>query len=322
MPSPLLVLGLDIGNTRLTAGVVEACGHLHQCWREDNPRAEGATATLSLLGEMIACAQQVYPGLAALGVGFGGPVDLATGTVRRSHHTTGWEGLKLAEILGQVSGLPVFLDNDANVGGLGEAWFGAGRGVHSLLYVNVGTGIGGAVILEGRVHHGAHSNAGEIGHVVIAPESEVICTCGQRGCLECLASGDALAAAARRRLQRDTSRESLLRNYPLSQITGREVSSAAQQGDAIAGEIMRQAGRYLGFAAAAACNVIDPELVVIGGGVSEDNPEYLAAAQQALSEYGTPPVVAHTRLVAAKLGYDAGVIGAATVALQGLNALQ
>lgn len=322
MPSPLTVLGLDIGNTRLTAAVVEVSGQVHDCWREDNPRAQGATATLSVLGQMIAHAQEADPEIAALGVGFGGPVDLTTGTVRRSHHTTGWEGLKLAEILEETSGLPVFLDNDANAGGLGEAWFGAGRGAHSLLYVNVGTGIGGAVILEGRVHHGAHSNAGEIGHVVIAPESEVVCTCGKRGCLECLASGDALGAAARRALEEDLSRESLLREPPLDQITGREVSAAAHQGDALALEILQQAGRYLGLAAAAACNVIDPEVVVVGGGVSENNPEYLAAAQQALSDYGTPPVAAHTRLVAAQLGYDAGVIGAATVALQALDALQ
>jgi glucokinase len=325
--SPLTVLGLDLGNTNLTVAVVTGAGQVLARWRRPNPRAQDAAAGLAVVEEMLRQALREHPQVAAVGAGFGGPVDVATGEIRRSHHTEGWEGLRLGEWIGERLGLPAFVDNDANAGGLAEALFGAGRGADagsgagSLLYVNVGTGIGGAVILGGRVHHGAHSNAGEIGHVVVTPEQGPRCTCGKRGCVEAWASGDALGAAARAALA-DPALPTALRALPPDEVTGRAVSEAAAQGDALAQEVLRRAGRYLGVALAAACNVLDPELVVLGGGVSEGNPLYLEAAQAALRAYGTPPVAAETRLVPAALGYEAGVIGAAAVALQALGGVK
>ena len=320
MPRP--VIGLDLGNTNLTVAVVTAEGEALARWREANPREAGAQASLTVVEAMLREAVRQYPVVAAVGMGFGGPVDVATGEIRRSHHTGGWEGLRLGEWVGERLGLPAFVDNDANAGGLGEALFGAGRGSRSLLYVNVGTGIGGAVILDGCVHHGAHSNAGEIGHVVLTPEDGPVCTCGKRGCVEAWASGDALGASARSALAAAPVPDSTLRAIPLTEVTGRAVSEAAARGDALALQVLEAAGRYLGVAVAAVCNVLDPELVVIGGGVSEGHPAYLQAVDRALRDYGTRPVAQSTRLVAALLGYEAGVIGAAAVALQALGVVQ
>lgn len=315
-----MVIGFDLGNTNLTAAVVTGEGEVRGQWREANPRAEGAAASLAVVEGMLRRAREEFPEVEAVGIGFGGPVDIATGEIRRSHHTEGWEGLKLAEWVRERLGLAAWVDNDANAGGLGEALFGAGRGSESLLYVNVGTGIGGAVVIGGRVHHGAHSNAGEIGHVVLTPEEGPVCTCGKRGCVEAWASGDALGGAARAALE--AGAESVLALLPREEVTGRAVSEAAGSGDALALRVLREAGGKLGVAVAAACNVLDPELVVIGGGVSEGNPPYLEAAQEALRDYGTPPVAARTRILPAALGYEAGVIGAAAVALQALGGVK
>ncbi len=319
---PLIVIGFDLGNTNLTAAVVTTTGEVLGRWKEENPRAEGAAASLGVVERMLQKARAQWPQAAAVGIGFGGPVEVATGTIRRSHHTEGWEGLCLAKWAEERVGIPVYVENDANAGGLGEALFGAGRGMGSLLYVNVGTGIGGAILLGGRVHHGAHTNAGEIGHVVLTPEAGPVCTCGKRGCLEAWASGDALGRAAREALITEPKRLSVLRDLPAAQLSGRAVAKAAGLGDSLAEEVLRQGGRYLGIALAAVCNVVDPELVVIGGGVSQGAPGYLLAAEQALREYAVPPVTVGTPLVPAALGYEAGVIGAAAVALQALGGVE
>jgi glucokinase len=313
---------LDVGNTRLTAAVVNGRGETLAHWEQANPRAEGAAAGLAALQAMVARAREQAPEAAAIGIGFGGPVDLSTGLIRRSHHTSGWEGVALAEVLGAASGLPAYLDNDANAGGLGEALFGAGRGVDSLLYVNVGTGIGGAVIIGGHIHHGAHSNAGEIGHVVVTLDFGPVCTCGKLGCLEAWASGDALGAAARQAADEGRLAGSSLAATAAEDLTGRSVATAASAGDAAALAILQTAGRYLGVALAAAANVLDPALVVVGGGVSEGNPPYLEAARQSFAACATPPVAAGTAVVPALLGYQAGVVGAAAIALQALNAVE
>ena len=289
-------------------------------WREATPAQQGAEATIPLLVQMAAEGQDYAHGEynqspAAIGIGFGGPVDHSTGLIRRSHHTQGWEGVALGKELYEATGLPAFLENDANAGGLGEARFGAGQNTHSLLYVNIGTGIGGAVITGGRIHRGAHSNAGEIGHVVIDPWRGPQCTCDKYGCLESLASGRALSNAARRRLEQEPDLRSSLAALPTDDITGTRVGEAAREGDPLAVEIIGQAAEYLGLALAGAANVLDPEMIVIGGGVAELGELLLRPTREAFQRYATPPVAADTPIVAAQLGYDAGVIGAAAVAL-------
>lgn len=299
---------------------MDANGGILRLWRQATPAQQGAEATIPLLAQMVAEGQDYAHGEyngppAAVGIGFGGPVDHRTGLIRRSHHTQGWEGVALGKEMYSATGLPTFLENDANAAGLGEARFGAGQGADSLLYVNIGTGIGGALVIGGRIHRGAHSNAGEIGHVVINPWRGPVCTCGQRGCLEALASGNALGQAAQRRLQEAPNADSSLAALSPDEVTGSSVGEAAQEGDSLALEIIGQAAEYLGLALAGTANVLDPEMIVIGGGVSELGELLLQPTREAFQHYATPPVAANTAIVIAQLGYDAGVIGAAAVAL-------
>jgi len=307
-------LGVDIGGTRMTAGVVACDGSLMAVCRMATPRSAGAEACVpellsacrSLLDEVKGAAPPV-----AVGIGFGGPVDAAAGVVRRSHHVEGWSGRPLAAVFAEATGLPAYLENDANAAALAEALFGAGRGADPVLYVNVGTGIGGGLVLGGRVYRGAHFNAGEIGHLVLLPDGPP-CPCGKRGCLEALASGDAIGRMAQERRDAGMLAGSALAT--LEPLTGRAVGEYACRGDLASREIVGEAGTYLGWALALSANLLDPQIIVVGGGVSALGDVYLEPARRRFRELAMD-WVADVQIVPAALGYDAGVIGAAAVAM-------
>ena len=229
---------------------------------------------------------------ARIGVGFGGPVDFERGVILRSHHVSAWDGFPLRERLGERFGSPVALDNDANVGALGEARFGAGRGHPHLLYVNVGTGIGAGVIAGGRIYRGAHGLAGEIGHVTVEREGRQ-CPCGKRGCLEAYASGRAIG--------------------------GPDVTRAAAAGDANSRRQIQEAARWLAAGIGAAVNVLNPSAVIVGGGVS-DAGELLLGPQRAHQAGELMPGLPVPAVLKAALGYDAGVIGALALASEASEA--
>jgi len=296
-------LGLDVGNTRLSAALVSRDGRVLALRRGEAPPTadEAVEALVRLTQELMG---QADTALEAAGIGFGGPVDTRSGEVRGSFLSSGWEGLPLGRLMAERLGMATWLANDADAGGLGEARFGAGRGASSLLYVNVGTGIGGAVLLDGRLHVGATSSAGEIGHMVLSPDGPV-CECGKRGCLQVLASGTAIARRARERLHRE--------------MTGREVGEAALAGDPQALEVIDEAAWWLGLALANAAQLLDPERIVIGGGVAELGEVFLAPVRASHCTHTLGPA-AQTPIVPAELGYDAGVIGAAAVAMEGAGA--
>jgi glucokinase len=240
-------------------------------------------------------------------------VDYAAQQVRRSHHAAGWGGLLPAQWLGERSGLPAILENDANAGGLAEALYGAGRGAQTLLYVNIGTGVGGAVVLGGRIHHGANTNAGEFGHIVLDPTGPP-CPCGKRGCVEALCSGDALGRTARE----DAAAEPW-EGVAASDLTGRKVGGMAREGDGRALAVVERSAEWMGLALAGAANLLDPDAIVLGGGVSEMGEVYLGLVRRAFAQYAMPLPAANTPIAAAALGYDAGFVGAAAVVFAGIG---
>ena len=309
-------LGLDVGNTRLSAAIVADSGRVLSLQRSDAPEtADAAIEVLVDLAEAVATDAGETP--RAAGIGFGGPVDTHAGQVRVSFLSSGWEGLPLGRMLAARLGMTTWLANDADAGGLGEAKFGAGRDADSMLYVNVGTGIGGAVLIGGRLHLGATSSAGEIGHMVVSPEGPQ-CECFKRGCLQALSSGTAIARRAREMIDRTDARGALTAVPPES-LTGRRVGEAALQGDALAIEAVTEAARWLGLALANAVHLIDPERIIVGGGVTDLGDVFLEPVRTAFrSHLFGPPT--DTPIVRAELGYDAGVIGAAAVAMDGAGA--
>lgn len=310
------VLSLDLGGTKLAVGVVNCAGEtLAERLRLTPTQASPAQviqALLNMAEEAVEEVESGWSGLAGVGISFGGPVDFAGGRTLRCHHLPGWESVPVRDEVADRLGLPAIMDNDANVAALGEARFGAARGRRHVLYLTVSTGIGGGLVLDGRPYRGAHSQAGEIGHIIIAPAGPP-CTCGRRGCLEALASGPAIARAAREALR--AGRASSLAALPRGKLTAQEVAQAADAGDELARDVMHAAGQALGIAIAAAANLLDPDIVVIGGGVSQAGDLLLAPAREALAGHAVPDIARRIEVVPGQLGPRGALLGAAALAL-------
>lgn len=242
-----LILALDFGGTKLAAALVNLGSRDWLCYeRRLSPMNADANTDLEIMRSLIhSLLQDTKP--VAMGVSFGGPVDANTGTVRLSHHVSGWENLPLKDLLEKEFAVPTSVDNDANVAALGEYRFGAGNGYDSLFYITVSTGVGGGWILNGQPWRGAGGMAGEIGHMVVDPAGPV-CLCGKRGCVERFASGPYMAQDVRERLENEPRsgkgvREIVEGNLEL--VTGRVVSEAAALGRRFSARNFIQ--RCLGF---------------------------------------------------------------------------
>lgn len=305
-----IALGIDIGGTQLRAAVVAADGRIVDRDRRPTP-AEDPTSLVATLVEVVTDVHERHGTDVPVGIGIAGLVT-ADGTVRYGPNI-GIRDLPLADRLRDGTGAEVVVANDASVAALGEQRVGAGRAHRDLVLVTLGTGVGGGVVVSGRLLTGAGGFAGELGHVVVA-EGGRPCPCGNRGCVEAYASGSAIGALARDRLVDPTTVSSL---RELDQVMGPDVTAAARAGDAVAVEVLTEAGTWLGVALASIVNILDPEVILLGGGAAEAASEWMcqpAAATMSSHLVGArwrtaPPV----RL--AELGDDAGVVGAAMLAL-------
>jgi glucokinase len=314
-----LLLALDYGGTKHMAALLRAG---EQTWaahtRVQSPSGPDAAYDQATMRRMALGLLTQVPGrLAAIGVSFGGPVDATRGLVRLSHHVPGWEEVPLRDQLQAEFGVPAAVDNDANVAALGEWRFGAGQGAESLLYVTISTGIGGGWVLGGRIWGGADGMAGEIGHMIVRPGG-ALCDCGRRGCLEAEACGRAIAAKMRERLEAGNWK---LENPPilvtltagrLEAITAQHVAQAAATGDTLAQAILDDAARMLGLGLSAAISLLNPERVVLGGGVTKSGERWWQIVRATARDHVLPQ--ARVDIVPAALGDDAPLWGAAALA--------
>jgi glucokinase len=250
--------------------------------------------------------------VAAVGVGVPGLVNPQTGRVVISSDIPAVVREDLRAALSQAAGLPVALDNDANAGALGEYAAGAGRGSRNMFYVTIGTGIGGALILDGRLWHGASGFAGEFGHITIDPEG-IECSCGNYGCLETVASAPNIVRRTHERLMRDST-SSLSRLGLNKNFSAADIAHAAKDGDDFAALMMARTGRYIGTAIASVINLLNTERVVLGGGVMDAGELILDPIVQEARRRSFQPNFESTQIVAATLGPDAVPIGAALLA--------
>ncbi|MGE5262984.1 MAG: ROK family protein [Acidobacteriota bacterium] len=319
MSDPIL-LALDFGGTKLSAATVNTGARewsaLKRVMTPPNKDAHYDTAT------MFDLARQLLDGRtpAGIGVSFGGPVDARRGRVILSHHVPGWEDAPLREQLQEAFRAPASIDNDANVAALGEYHFGAGvvggRRVSSLLYVTVSTGVGGGWVLDGAIYGGADAMAGEIGHTIVDPQGPV-CICGRRGCVEVMACGPAIAREARARLMVEPRAGQVLRALVynnIDAITGERVARAANEGDALARAVIDHAAHALGWGIGTAITLINPERVVVGGGVSKTGEWYFEGVRAAARSNTLPQM--RVDIVPAALGDDAPLWGAVALAEQ------
>lgn len=312
--------GVDVGGTTVKLGFFSQAGELIFCWEIPTRVDYGGTAILPDIAASIdAClARHGVEKSEIIGVGLGvpGPVD-DFGNVNRCVNLN-WGVFDLHKALSALTGLPVKAGNDANVAALGEYYDGGGRGSHSMLMVTIGTGIGGGFVWNGQILNGAHGVGGEIGHLCVdhSPEAKA-CTCGKRGCAEQYASARALGRLALRALQAEPERPSLLRQA--GEISAKTVFDCAQQGDELAQSLLLRLYDVLGMTIAGGCCMLDPELVVLGGGMSK--------AGQTLLDGILPRFRHHmfhackdTKFALAQLGNNAGIYGCFHLALQAREA--
>lgn len=306
-----LVLGLDFGGTKLAAGLVDLANGAVLARRAlPTPVAGGAAASLDA---MLAMARELIGGVSApvrgIGVSFGGPVAADGRTVRLSMHVAGWENLPLATRVEEALGLPAAIANDGDAAALAEFHFGAGRGVQHLLYLTVSTGIGGGIIIGGRLHRGERAWAGEAGHQVLKPDGPP-CPCGRNGCLEALASGLSIAREARLRLCSSEGASSMLSAIPPGMLTAQHVAEAAAAGDALARAVWNEAMGWLGIGIASAANLLNPGRVVLGGGLTRAGALLFDPVRHVVARRAMDPELT---VVPAALGDDVGILGGAAL---------
>src|SRR5262245_21225655 len=304
-------LAIDIGGTKFAAGLVEPGGRVISWSQTATPReldAEQLWRPLDALVTRILTEAEVNPatGLAGIGCGCGGPMEWPAGKVSPLN-IPAWQAFPLRDRLQErFGGLPVRLHNDAICFAAGEHWRGAARGRTTMLGIVVSTGVGGGLVLDGRLINGASGNAGHIGHVVVYPDGPP-CVCGGRGCVEAIARGPALvewAQAAGWRPDRPG-------------LTAKELAADAAQGHGVARDALRRAGRALGIAIASATSLCDLEVVAVGGGLSQAGALLFEPLQEALAVHARLEFTRQVRVVPAALGQNAGLVGAAALVSAG-----
>jgi glucokinase len=306
--TPHYALGVDIGGTKIAAAIVSTEGVAQSITRAPTPHSGDPQDILQAVAEvcrqLLDIAQANGQTVHAIGLGTAGQVNVDEGRVTYAVETLkNWTGTLVAQELQQRLSLPVVVDNDVNVMAAGEAQFGAGRGFKDGLCVAIGTGIGGALIWNGQLYRGAHWSAGEIGHTLVDWRGERPCTCGQRGHLEAYAAGPAMARQYCR-LSGVTEHTNL-----------RLVAQLAHMGDPLAQRAIAEGASLLGVTLNGMCNLLDPEVLVIGGGVAELGAEWWQPFETALRA-GVMPAPQQVTLKRAELGVNAPLIGAAWLALQ------
>jgi glucokinase len=310
-------IGLDVGGTKIAVARVGADGSILAQARAPSP----ATQPVRILDAMVELARGVMTTeVDAVGIGAAGLVETTTGTLTFAPNLA-WRGVGLVDHIGGALGLPAIADNDATAAAWGEYRFGAGRGYRDLLLVTVGTGIGGGIVADGQIYRGAHGFAAEIGHIIVEPGGPV-CGCGNRGCWEQVASGHAIQRAGREAAERypHSGIARLAEGVP-ARVTGSIVTLAAQDGDETARAILAKVGRRLGEGIAGLVNVLDPAIVVVGGGAVAAGDLLLDPARRAFAaSVEAPEFRPAVPLVPAELGNDAGVVGAAALALEASSA--
>lgn len=306
-------IGVDLGGTKILVGLVDDTGRVLERVRVATPQT-GPEAVLDAVAESVAAlasrADLDPREVAGLGVGAPGPLDPEAGVVFEPPNMPGWRDVPLAGMVEARLGVRAFVENDANAAALAERWAGAGVGADDLIYLTVSTGIGGGLILGGRLYRGATGTAGEVGHMVLVPEGPP-CGCGRRGCLEALASGKAIAREARAAVE--AGRPTTLSLLPVETLSAEDVARAAWDGDPVARAIFARAAAHLGTGIANLVNLLNPALVIIGGGVARAGELLFGPVRRIVRQEAFDRPGEAVQIVPAALGGDVGVVGAAAV---------
>lgn len=309
------LLLIDIGGTKLRAAIGLKNGRIIQKIEGFTKVTSGADGTLkdlfNLCDKAINQAKIDLNEIDKIGISFGGPVNFKAGKIIKSQHVKGWNNYPLCRFLTKKYGIPAVIDNDGNVTALGEYHFGAGKGTKSMVYLTVSTGIGGGIIIDGKLWRGHNNLAGEIGHIIVVQDG-LKCECGKQGCVEAYSSGFSLGKNTQRHLQSHPEQKTLIRKLvhnDLQKITGMEIFMAADQGDTFAQKIIDEAIKYLGLAIGNVISILDIEKVVIGGGMTNSEQQFFQPLQKYVDRYAMFQDDYHVPIVRAKYKDEAGIIG-------------
>jgi glucokinase len=313
-------IGIDIGGTKISMILGTRRGKILARrvipTRIGRRTRQGLQELIQNLKLLIAETSVPKDQIGGIGIGLPGPVDSKKGVVPLSPHMTGWRGIPLRKWVSRELKLPVAMTNDANAAVLGEKFFGDGRGKNHVIYLTVSTGIGGGLIANGELVEGAAYVGGEVGHMTVVPKGNR-CKCGKSGCLEAYASGTAIVNFVKRRMQRGKSTRILKFIPKRGYLSAREVGLAARTGDALALQAYREAGFYLGIGIANLLNILNPEIVCLGGGVWKSAPPvFWHSMLKSCQREAWPDAFRAVKMVRTKLADHVGDLGALALAFE------
>jgi glucokinase len=321
MQQSQLYVGLDVGGTTMKGGVVDDAGRplsaVSLATEAHRGQEFGLERMCETIREAVKAAELRLDQIAAIGVATPGTMDIPAGLILDPPNLKPWRNVPVRRHVQDAFRIPTAFQNDANAAALGEHWAGAGKGVHSMVLFTLGTGVGGGIVIGDLVVEGEHSHGAELGHVKIEMTNPRLCGCGKRGCLEAYASATAIVTRAREAMELDAGRSSLhavLRSH--DDLTAKDIFDAAANGDSLADRIIEETAFYLGMGAANAMHVINPDVVVFGGGMIAAGEPFLERIRHHVRELAFPVPAGRTQVRYAQLGSDAGFIGAAACARQ------
>lgn len=318
------IVGVDLGGTTTKLAFINMDGEILHKWEipTDNSN-EGQNITTNIanaIDDKLVELNETKTKLAGIGMGAPGPINYETGVVLNVVNLGWQDNFPLQESLNTLTGLPVAIENDANCAALGEMWNGAGKGASDLVCVTLGTGVGGGVIANGNIVRGINGAAGEIGHITSIPFGGAPCNCGKSGCLETIASATGIVRLAADELSKPESIGQLAVMFAQNgKVTAKDVFDNARNGDELSKKILNEVTFHLGFALANIANTLNPEMIVLGGGVSRAGDILLDGVKENFSRFTFSAARESTKLSLATLGNDAGVIGAAWLIKNKLN---
>lgn len=312
-----IILSADLGGTNLRVSVVDRDGHILFRTKRETPRTEDVGEILSLITDQAEkCRRAVESEGNVIGIGtvVPGTVSVEDGIIFHAPNVLALNGLRITDEIEKKLNLPCFLENDANAAAIGESWRGASKEVKNSICVTLGTGVGGGIIIDGKVLRGIDGTAGEIGHICVEPFGAP-CGCGSRGCVEQYSSASAIKRLAVE-LSDKFPDSHLIKN---NNLTALEIYQAGKSGDALALEVFRQQGFYLGIALAGLINVLNPEIIVIGGGAADGWDLFLPFMRAEIKDRAYREPAKRAKVVRAVLGDDAGILGAARLAFENIS---
>ena len=314
------VVGIDIGGTKLATVVADKDGNILQKVRKPTESERGPRHAVQLLLQMVDGVLDLaglrYEDISGIGVSCGGPLDTKTGIIYSPPNLPGWDALPLKEMIESQFHIPTVIENDANAGALAEARFGGGRGYDYVLYMTMSTGIGGGIVANGEIYHGANDSAGEVGHQILIPDGP-LCGCGQYGCLEALCSGPSIARRAQEAIT-DQPHTAILAfaDGQINRVRSEHVLQAAREGDALAIALIEETAYYMGWGIANLVNILNPQIVLLGTIAVAAGDLLLDPIRRTVTEMAMQRSLETVKIMPAELGDSIGDLAAISLVIE------